>query len=278
MAKDPYSEKYREALGAAADWHSSQRKKGAGPGVPYISHLMTVSALVWDDDGDETEAIAGLLHDAVEDGCATLDEVRECFGDDVARIVDHCSDAAPVDGEEKAPWFERKVHHLATLHGVASEADAAATMRVVGADKLANVRSILVDHRGGAPDLWRRFKGGLGGSVWYYSQMAALVGRVLPDSMLTRELALAVGALEEVMVVMAADFDGADTRIASELGDIATTGGVDATRYLAFELARVTVAELVRTTATDGADAADAADEARRVAVAAVLERWFGVP
>ena len=37
------------------------------PGIPYIAHLMTVAALVLEHGGDEEQAIAGLLHDAIED-------------------------------------------------------------------------------------------------------------------------------------------------------------------------------------------------------------------
>ena len=51
-------------------------------GVPYISHLLSVTALVLEDGGDEDQAIAALLHDAIEDqgGDKTRQEIREKFG------------------------------------------------------------------------------------------------------------------------------------------------------------------------------------------------------
>jgi hypothetical protein len=240
-AHELYGKQYRKALKAAAKWHGDHRKKGSG--TPYISHLLTVSALVWEDGGSETEAIAALLHDAVEDGKADLETIREKFGPDVADVVEDCSDAAPAEGEAKDPWFDRKVHHLGRLREVAASDRAEATMRVTAADKLANIRSVLVDHRGGTPDLWDRFKGGMGGTAWYHREMSALISDAMPGSMLARELERSVGALDEVVAGIADDLDGLDDRIAAALGTSVVRVGIDATDMLAFELARVTVAE-----------------------------------
>ena len=260
MATERYGEDYHKALKKAAKWHGGHRRKGTD--IPYITHLLTVSALVWEDGGTEAEAIAALLHDTVEDGKATLDQVRDAFGDEVAIIVDHCSDAAPEAGAEKPPWFERKVAHISHLRGVASRSGAEPTMRVVGADKLANLRSVLVDTRGGTPDLWSRFKGGLGGSAWYYSEMAPLIGRALSESMLARELALAVDTLDKLAIELTAGSSGPEPRIASVLGFAAVSHDVDATRYLAIELARVVTAT----------------PESQESAVISVLLNWFGQP
>jgi len=265
MADDLYTKRYREALDRAAKWHNGQTRKGSG--VPYISHLLTVSALVWDDGGCETDAIAALLHDAVEDSKATLGKIADLFGDKVATIVRNCSDSTPTASEAKAPWFERKVGHLAHLRTVISQPDAESTMRVMGADKLANVRSLLVAHRGEVADLWGRFKGGLGGSVWYYSEMADLVGGALPGSMLARELRLAVDGLVALMSEVKADgsavFDASVGRIIVDLGDTVISGDIDATEFLAFEISRAVAAR------TDGSGSA---------AAMSVLGNWLDQP
>ncbi len=57
--------RYGEALTWAEQLHRDQRRKGKA--IPYISHLISVSALVWEDGGTEDHAIAALLHDAIED-------------------------------------------------------------------------------------------------------------------------------------------------------------------------------------------------------------------
>ena len=69
-----------EAFGYAADLHRGDVRKGGD--VPYLSHLMAVSALVLDHGGDETQAIAGLLHDAAEDhgGRERLADIDRRFG------------------------------------------------------------------------------------------------------------------------------------------------------------------------------------------------------
>jgi (p)ppGpp synthase/HD superfamily hydrolase len=85
--------RYDDAFRYARDLHDGQTRKGTA--IPYISHLMTVSAIVLEHGGDEDQAIAALLHDAAEDqgGAATLAAIRERFGDAVAGIVSDCTDS-----------------------------------------------------------------------------------------------------------------------------------------------------------------------------------------
>ncbi|MBI3158972.1 MAG: bifunctional (p)ppGpp synthetase/guanosine-3',5'-bis(diphosphate) 3'-pyrophosphohydrolase [Chloroflexi bacterium] len=153
-------ERFEEALAYAHRLHRRQKRKASG--VPYISHLLAVTALVLEDGGGEDEAIAALLHDAVEDqgGRATLAQIRTRFGERVAEIVQMCSDA---DAMPKPPWRGRKEAHLARLRS----ADAA-TRRVLAADKLHNARTILADLRAQGPGVWERFTGGREGTLWYY--------------------------------------------------------------------------------------------------------------
>lgn len=152
--------RFQAALQYAAQLHSTQKRKGTE--VPYISHLLGVAALVIEDGGDEDEAIAALLHDAVEDqgGIPTRDEIRRNFGDRVATIVEGCTDAYTTP---KPPWRERKEKHLASLNGATRE-----VLRVSAADKLHNARCILSDFRHNGDSIWSRFKGGKDGTLWYY--------------------------------------------------------------------------------------------------------------
>ena len=93
MAGPKLGARFTEALVYTTDLHSRQRRKGTD--LPYIAHLLSVAALVIEDGGDEDEAIAALLHDAVEDqgGLPTLAVIRERFGERVAAIVLGCTDA-----------------------------------------------------------------------------------------------------------------------------------------------------------------------------------------
>src|SRR5689334_24388237 len=87
------TDQFAKALVYAEHKHHTQVRKGGD--IPYIGHLLAVAGLVINDGGSETEAIAALLHDAVEHqgGLPSLEEIRNNFGDDVARIVAECTGA-----------------------------------------------------------------------------------------------------------------------------------------------------------------------------------------
>ena len=156
--------RFEDALIMAAHLHADQKRKGTD--IPYISHLMSVSAIVLEYGGTEDEAIAGLLHDAVEDqgGPPVLDEIRERFGDHVASIVDACSDT---DVYPKPPWHQRKEDYIAAIAHKEPSA-----LLVSMADKLHNIRCILSDYRQLGDELWSRFSAGRDDQLWYYRSLA----------------------------------------------------------------------------------------------------------
>ena len=131
--------RFEAALVMAAQLHADQFRKGTD--TPYVAHLIGVASLVLENGGSEDQAIAGLLHDAVEDqgGQSTLTRIRDHFGDGVADIVDHCTDA---DVEPKPPWRARKEAYIAAAQHMPVDA-----ALVSCADKLYNARAILADLR-----------------------------------------------------------------------------------------------------------------------------------
>lgn len=157
------SSRFSDALTFAHQLHAAQTRKGTN--VPYISHLLAVAAIVIENGGSEDQAIAALLHDAVEDqgGQPTLEKIRESFGSKVADIVQGCTDA---DVIPKPPWKERKTAYIAHIRTAPAE-----VRLVSAADKLHNSRSILNDYRSLKEDLWRRFNGGREGTLWYYRSL-----------------------------------------------------------------------------------------------------------
>jgi len=154
------SNKFDEAFLYAHDAHRDQLRKKTDR--PYISHLMGVAALVLQYGGDEDQAIAALLHDVVEDcgGAPRLKEIREKFGERVARIVDGCTDS---DEIPKPPWQERKERYIKRVRSEPED-----VLLVSAADKLYNMREILMDLREFGPSVWERFNGRRKGSLWYY--------------------------------------------------------------------------------------------------------------
>jgi (p)ppGpp synthase/HD superfamily hydrolase len=155
--------RFEKALSYAVQTHASQKKKASD--TPYLAHLMTVTALVLEDGGSEDEAIAALLHDAVEDqgGRPRLDDIRVRFGETVARIVEGCTDSFETP---KAPWAERKRAYVAH----AAHIDRA-TLRVSAADKVANVTAIMRDRRRVGESVWARFNASREEVIWYYSAL-----------------------------------------------------------------------------------------------------------
>ena len=108
------SSRYADALLWAEQLHRAQRRKGKP--IPYISHLIAVSALVWEDGGTEDQAIAALLHDAIEDAGQSHASIAARFGEAVAAIVSDCTDTgADWNGGEKEPWLLRKTRFLDRL-------------------------------------------------------------------------------------------------------------------------------------------------------------------
>ena len=154
------SGKFDEAFLFAHEAHRGQLRKQTDR--PYISHLMGVTSLVLQYGGDEDQAIAGLLHDVVEDcgGAPRLVEIRKKFGERVARIVDGCTDT---NETPKPPWLERKQAYVKRLHNENPE-----VLLVCASDKLYNMREILMDLRQDGPTVWQRFQGKRDGSLWYY--------------------------------------------------------------------------------------------------------------
>lgn len=154
------SARFDVALSFAARLHAGQVRKGTA--IPYIAHLLAVASLVLEYGGTEDEAIAALLHDAVEDqgGAATREVITRLFGQSVAEIVDGCTDT---EVAPKPPWRARKEAYVGHVRS------AAPSVRLVSAaDKLHNARSVLADLRVLGEDVWSRFRGGREGTLWYY--------------------------------------------------------------------------------------------------------------
>lgn len=154
---------YLKALVYANELHFDQKRKSTE--IPYLTHLMHVSAYVIEFGGDEDQAIAALLHDAIEDQHTrtSFEEIQRTFGDEVARIVKACTDA---ETTPKPPWKERKLSYLEGL----KKKDARVKL-VVACDKLHNAQSIVRDVQTIGPEVWSRFTASKEETIWYYKSI-----------------------------------------------------------------------------------------------------------
>jgi (p)ppGpp synthase/HD superfamily hydrolase len=187
------SQRFEGALVYAARLHAKQIRKGTT--IPYVSHLLGVAGIVLEHGGNEVEAIAALLHDAIEDqgGAETREEIRRRFGDAVVSIVDGCTDAEVIP---KPPWKERKEQYIARLSHASPS-----ILLVSAADKLHNARAILGDYRALGENLWDRFNGGKEGTLWYYKSLVDAFKRAAAGTALgplIEELERVVGEIEKL--------------------------------------------------------------------------------
>jgi hypothetical protein len=164
------SGQYESALAFARVLHANQFRKSNG--APYLSHLIEVSGLVLEYGGDETQSIAALLHDAIEDQSESSGgadflrrSIESRFGAEVLRLVEICTDC---ETWPKPSWAVRKQRHLARL-GRASRYDCL----VPACDKLHNLRCINSEFRAGL-DPFARLQAGANDQLRHFSAIGAL--------------------------------------------------------------------------------------------------------
>ena len=172
--------RFARAVDYARIAHGAQFRKKSD--IPYIYHLLGVSSLVIEYGGNEDQAIAGLLHDVLEDcGAPHIHSIRAEFGDAVARIVDDCTDgtseskaAAKTDKDKRADWLERKLKYIAHIKD-----EAKASLLVTGCDKLHNARAILTDleNPNVGAEVFERFTAGREGTLAYYESIARVLNK-----------------------------------------------------------------------------------------------------
>ena len=157
--------RYRDALAFAFEKHAGQVRKASQ--TPYLGHPLRVSGMVMEWAESEDEVIAALLHDVAEDcgGLAVLEEIRQRFGETVARLVEQCSDSLVADPTHKAPWRQRKEAFIAR----ARTADPAA-QRVMLCDKIDNSLATLERFCLEGDSAFRIFKTGRE-ILWYFHEM-----------------------------------------------------------------------------------------------------------
>ena len=185
--------RFVQAVYLAHEIHRVQVKKGTN--VPYMAHVLGVTALVLEYGGNEDQAIAALLHDALEDADpeewptgALEKQIEHRFGPDVLAIVRDCTDTTE---RPKPNWLNRKLQYV---QHVAQAPEA--SLLVSASDKLYNVRAIARDHDVIGDEVWSRFKATKTQVLGYYRGLADIFV-VRLQSTLAADLDKAVSALEE---------------------------------------------------------------------------------
>lgn len=181
-------QKYREALEFALRAHEGQFRKGTD--IPYITHPVSVSAILMQYGYGDDLAIAGLLHDVLEDTAVTPAELQEKFGTHIGSIVHSVTENKRDSEGRPRNWEVRKegvLEHLRT-----SEEP---VVVLKAADALHNVDSILRDIRVAGDAVWRRFNRGREHQLEQYRRLSGIIRERLADSPLAAELCETVDRL-----------------------------------------------------------------------------------
>jgi (p)ppGpp synthase/HD superfamily hydrolase len=190
--KYPIGPKFQDSLLYAMEIHKGDVRKETT--IPYVSHLFAVCALVLEDGGNEDEAIAALLHDTMEDHPekVTSSDIETRFGSRVARLVELCTDTPPdYRGGEKPPWHERKAAYIERIRK-----ETYPRCRVALADKLHNLRSIVMDYRRLGDQVWERFNAPKQDQLRYHQALLSAFRDAQAPDHLVHELELLVTELE----------------------------------------------------------------------------------
>ena len=186
------------ALDWAAVWHHDQTRKypkATAPaevpspddarGVPYMSHVAGVAAILSRHGFSETVVAAGALHDVLEDCGVTYDALAARFGAPVADLVRHVSEA-----DKSLPWEERKRQYVEHFAAAPWEAQAISL-----ADKTDNLESIVVARSLGDP--WALFKRGRDVQLARFAELLERARALAPHPLID-ELARALARAERI--------------------------------------------------------------------------------
>lgn len=179
-----FSLRFQKAINKASILHFGQMRKGDG-NLPYISHPFSVAWILSQYTRDEDIVIAGLFHDVLEDVVSyKFEDLVRDFGDRVANIVQTVSE--PRGGSQNTPieqlWKERKLIYLENIRNGSREA-----LLVSAADKIHNIRSLLLDYEERGEDIWQSFHSLPEDHLWFMREVANIV-RTRLDTSICAEL------------------------------------------------------------------------------------------
>jgi (p)ppGpp synthase/HD superfamily hydrolase len=157
MAHMSYNDSLRKALKFAATKHAGQLRKGTN--IPYLVHPVEVAMILSSFKCQTDVAVAGYLHDTLEDTDTTYDEIAANFGTRVASIV------AEVTAKDKTVALAK-----ATTYSPYA-------VMVKTADLICNISDIADDYAVHGDAVFDRFKNGKDALKHYDKMICILLDR-----------------------------------------------------------------------------------------------------
>jgi (p)ppGpp synthase/HD superfamily hydrolase len=158
-----------KAIEFATKAHSGLYRKGTK--IPYITHPLNVAQILIEYECPESVVTAGILHDTLEDTQATVDDIRDAFGYEVADLVNAVSEPNKSD-----TWENRKAHTIKHLKTASPE-----VLMISLADKIDNIKKIREDYEKIGNKVWERFNRPKEKQKWYYETLADVFSMRLND-------------------------------------------------------------------------------------------------
>ena len=158
-----------KAIEFATKAHSGLYRKGTN--IPYITHPLNVAQILIEYECPESVVTAGILHDTLEDTQATVDDIRDAFGYEVADLVNAVSEPNKSD-----TWENRKAHTIKHLKTASPE-----VLMISLADKMDNIKKIREDYEKIGNKVWERFNRPKEKQKWYYETLADVFSMRLND-------------------------------------------------------------------------------------------------
>ena len=161
---------FEEAVIYATEKHEGMIRKMKK--TPYMLHPMEVAQIISTMTTDLEIISAGLLHDTVEDTDATIEEIREKFGDRVADLVESETENKYPGEDPGVSWKRRKDESMVMLK---NSRDMGVKMLWL-ADKLSNIRSIAATVTEKGDEIWSIFhQKDPKLQLWYYRSVAEIL-------------------------------------------------------------------------------------------------------
>lgn len=145
-------EKIQKAFIYASQKHKGQKRKLGD--LPYIVHPLEAGIIASTIKNDDVDLIcAAVLHDTVEDTDATIEEIRELFGDKVANYVEGDTENKRKELPASATWQIRKEESLKHLKNSKD-----LNVKIIWlSDKLSNMRSMYENYMEFGDRIWDVF-------------------------------------------------------------------------------------------------------------------------
>jgi (p)ppGpp synthase/HD superfamily hydrolase len=162
---------FPDAFAFACRRHAGALKKGTSS--PFLYHPLAVASLVLKYGGDETQAVAALLHDTIADEDCPVEKIAAEFGEAAARLVAVFADP-PLPPGAKPDWQGVRQAYLEKL-AVQEES----ALLVVACEELHELTELMGDLRNHGASVWQRYPVPAATVYWYFRELMVIFHRRL---------------------------------------------------------------------------------------------------